>query len=153
MIDAAKEKRHRTELRFHLETPEGSAPQDFPKEINVKTVKMLGWCTPIFEWFLFCLGISRETIALLPNHKSKCAHHASHLRNQGHSGNLFQKAHGYPETWTIWTYPVRAQCIFLLMQILFHLQWLSEFTLHQMLTDLILAMDKTFGFLVLLWLL
>ena len=95
-----------------------------------------------YYMFLFCLGISRETIALLPNHKSKCAHHASHMRNQGHSGNLFQKAHMYPETWTKWTYPVRAQCILLLMQILFHLQWLSEFMLHQMLTDLILAMKK-----------
>lgn len=37
MIDLTKEKRHRTELRFHLETPEGSA--HFPREIDVKTVK------------------------------------------------------------------------------------------------------------------
>lgn len=51
MIDAAKEKRHRTELRFHLETPEGSA--HFPREIDVKTVKMLGWW-----WLLYVLILS-----------------------------------------------------------------------------------------------
>eukprot|EP00435_Cladocopium_sp_Y103_P064770 s81_g26.t1 len=37
--DLRKEKRHRTELRFHLEMPEGATPQDLPKEIDVKTVK------------------------------------------------------------------------------------------------------------------
>eukprot|EP00435_Cladocopium_sp_Y103_P065068 s81_g26.t2 len=35
--DLRKEKRHRTELRFHLEMPEGATPQDLPKEIDVKT--------------------------------------------------------------------------------------------------------------------
>ena len=55
VIDATKEKRHRTELRFHLETPQGSSPQVFPREIDVKTVKMLGWCTPIFWCFLYAL--------------------------------------------------------------------------------------------------
>ena len=51
MMDVTKEKRYRTELRFHLEMPEGAAPQDFPREIDVKTAKMLGWCAGALTFF------------------------------------------------------------------------------------------------------
>ena len=84
MMDVTKEKRYRTELRFHLEMPEGAAPQDFPREIDVKTVKMLGWCAGAltsFKWFSFCRGTSREAVALPPNHRAKCADYASHVQN------------------------------------------------------------------------